>query len=72
MTPEQLDQWADTCTLKQITPEQWKAAARSAGYREARAVIYAKTLEKVALVLFICNLVLLLALRNNVLKTPKR
>lgn len=37
----------------------WKAAALSAGGREAKAVIYAKTLEKVALVLFICNLVLL-------------
>lgn len=37
----------------------WKAAAISAGAREAKAVIYAKTLEKVAVVLFICNLVLL-------------
>ncbi len=46
-------------TPEQITPEQWKAAALSAGGREAKAVIYAKTLEKVALILFICNMVLL-------------
>lgn len=37
----------------------WREAAIQASHREAKAIRYAKTMERVALALFICALILI-------------